>query len=83
MSAGASSINVPILCSIGAFPGLSSCPVLPQDFAREGIDSDPLEGRVLLAELQKMTEGLIGASCRHEQLARPPLQRLPAKLHFD
>src|SRR2546422_11770401 len=75
--------GIAVLYPIRAFPAFSSFPTFPHDFAWKSIDSDPLEGRVLLAELQKMTEGLGGLLRRNEQLARPSFQRLPAKLHFD
>src|SRR5437764_7775300 len=42
------------LARIHTFPGFSPRPIVPYDLAREGLESDPLERRVLCPELQEV-----------------------------
>lgn len=71
------------VCADSHAPRLLSEPALPQGFAREDVNPDPLERRVLLAVLEEVTQRLRRVVGRNEQFARPPFERLSAKFYLD
>ena len=76
-------LDVVARSSIGAFPGLSSCPVLPNCRSGKGINSDPMQRRILLARIEKMIHRLMCQLLGNEQLQRPSFQSLPTKADFN
>ncbi len=68
---------------IRTLPGFPAFSIVPDGFAREAIDSDPVERRILLANVPEMIQRLSRKFRRYEQFARPVLKRLSAKLDFD
>lgn len=61
-------LDVVLRYRIRAFPSLSSFPAFPNSPSEKGVDSDPMQRRILFPHREKEVQGLVSKLLRNKQL---------------
>lgn len=76
-------LDVAVRWSIHTFPGLSTFMAFPNRLPRKGVDSNPVQGRILFPGVEKVLHRSMCELLRNEQFLRPSLKCLAPKVDFN